>query len=197
MWHDWCCTRGTFTARESSTFRLSHTRERTNELHRRSESEVTIKSAQLPYFHQYIFILNVILIDSIDGDSDSLTEFRDISPMKSPIIDETATNISYKVNGYSQKSNVYSNQPSLDNYQNGVKQQQLQTNNKESNSFSNGKENHNQTNGTELSNGFHSSPLRSQLGLNLKSSTARSTNLLTVINFLLSYHKPIKTKCDF
>lgn len=108
--------------------------------------------------------------------------------MKSPIIDETATNISYKVNGFAQNSNTYSNQSNSNVRLNGMTepqhQQQLQTNRKESNGFCNGKENANQTNVTELSNGVHSSPLRSQLGLNLKSSTAsvkKSTNLLTVI----------------
>lgn len=110
--------------------------------------------------------------------------------MKSPIIDETATNISYKVNGFAHNANNYSNQSSSNvRHQNGVKpltqqpQQQQQTDRKESNGFYNGKENQNQSNGTELSNGFHSSPLRSQLGLNLKSSTASAkqpTNLLTV-----------------
>ena len=107
--------------------------------------------------------------------------------MKSPIIDETATNISYKVNGFAHNTNNYSNQSSSNVRQNGVKpstQQQQQIDRKESNGFYNGKENQNQSNGTELSNGFHSSPLRSQLGLNLKSSTASAkqpTNLLTVI----------------
>lgn len=111
--------------------------------------------------------------------------------MKSPIIDETATNISYKVNGFAHNSNTYSNQSSSNVHQNGVKQQPSQTNGKEMNvignryaSLADSKENLNQTNGTELSNGIHSSPLRSQLGLNLKSSTAsvkKSTNLLPVI----------------
>lgn len=135
------------------------------------------------------YLFNVIECSSIDGDSDSLSEFRDVSPMKSPIIDETATNISYKVsNGYVQNSNSYGNQSSSNFRQNGVKeqqQQQPQTNIKEVNGFCDGKENLNQTNGTEpISNGFHGSPLRSQLGLNLKSSTTtvkKSTNPLTVI----------------
>lgn len=138
----------------------------------------------LTNFCHFLFVVN-----SIDGDSDSLSEFRDISPMKSPIIDETATNISYKINGYSQNSNAY--QSSSNGRLNGVKQQpqQPQTNRKDANDFCNGKENQNQTNGTELSNGFHSSPLRSQLGLNLKSSTTpvkKSTNLLTVILTILT-----------
>lgn len=127
------------------------------------------------------FNLNIHILSSIDGDSDSLSEFRDISPMKSPMIDETATNISYKMNGFAQNSNVYSNQSSSNFMQNGVKQT---THRIESNGYYDGKENQNHTNGTDTSNGFHSSPLRSQLGLNLKSSTTtvkKSTNLLTVI----------------
>lgn len=101
--------------------------------------------------------------------------------MKSPMIDETATNISYKMNGFAQNSNVYSNQSSSNFMQNGVKQT---THRIETNGYYDGKENQNHTNGTDTSNGFHSSPLRSQLGLNLKSSTTpvkKSTNLLTVI----------------
>lgn len=125
-----------------------------------------------------------LFLGSIDGDSDSLSEFRDISPMKSPMIDETATNISYKVNGFALNSNVYSNQSSSNFSPNGAVKQT--THRIESNGYCDGKENQNQnhTNGTDTSNGFHSSPLRSQLGLNLKSSTTpvkKPTNLLTVI----------------
>lgn len=83
------------------------------------------------------------------------------------MIDETATNILYKVNGFAHNSNTYSNQSSSNGRQNGLKQ----TNGKDTNGFYDKKEPQNQTNGTELTNGFHSSPLRSQLGLNLKSST--------------------------
>lgn len=107
--------------------------------------------------------------------------------MKSPMIDETATNISYKMNGFAQNSNVYSNQSSSNFMQNGVKQT---THRIETNGYYDGKENQNHTNGTDTSNGFHSSPLRSQLGLNLKSSTTpvkKSTNLLTVILWLFLF----------
>lgn len=122
--------------------------------------------------------------------------------MKSPIIDETATNISYQLNGFAHNSNSYSGNQSNSNVrQNGLRQQQQQQqqhdqhqqpqiNRKESNGFCDGKENQHQTNGTELSNGFHSSPLRSQLGLNLKTSTTsvkKSTNLLTVIRSLFYF----------
>lgn len=95
------------------------------------------------------------------------------------MIDETASNISYKVNGFSHNTHAYSNQSSSNERRNGLKQ----TNSKESDGSIEKKENHNQVNGTELSNGFHSSPLRSQLGLNLKSSTTpvkKSISLLTV-----------------
>lgn len=108
------------------------------------------------------------------------------------MIDETATNISYKVNGFAHSTHVYSNQSSSNFGQNGVKPT---TNRIESNGYCNGKEkeNQNQTNGTTaMSNGFHSSPIRSQLGLNLKSSTTpvvkQSTNLLTVICDLIILH---------
>lgn len=110
---------------------------------------------------------------SIDGDSDSLSEFRDISPMKSPMIDETATNMSYKVNGFAHATNAqnHGNQASANGRSISVKK----SHSKDSNdSHCDRKENpHHQTNGssTELSNGIHSSPLRTQLGLNLKSST--------------------------
>lgn len=119
-------------------------------------------------------IFDFIFKYSIDGDSDSLSEFRDISPMKSPMIDETATNISYKVNGFAHNTHVYSNQSSSNSRPNGLKQ----TNSKESDGCYEKKEN-----GTELSNGLHSSPLRSQLELNLKPSTTpvkKSINLYTV-----------------
>lgn len=104
------------------------------------------------------------------------------------MIDETASNISYKVNGFSHSTHAYSNQSSSNARQNGLKQ----TNSKESDGSFEKKENHNQVNGTELTNGFHSSPLRSQLGLNLKSSTTpvkKSINLLTVS--LINLKNPI------
>ena len=122
---------------------------------------------------------------SIDGDSDSLSEFRDISPMKSPMIDETATNMSYKVNGFAYTTHTHGNQSSANGRSNGVKK----SHSKESNDgHYDRKENpHHQTNGsTELSNGIHSSPLRSQLGLNLKSSTTpvkKPINFMTVSSF--------------
>lgn len=92
--------------------------------------------------------------------------------MKSPMIDETATNFSYKVNGFAHSTSAYGNQSSTHNRSNGVKK----SNSKDSNdSQYERKENphYHQTNGsTELStNGINSSPSRSQLGLNLKSST--------------------------
>lgn len=115
------------------------------------------------------------------------------------MIDETATNISYKVNGFAQHStNAYGNQSSANSRSNGVKKSYS----KESNdSHFERKENshhhqhhhhqqqqqHHQTNGsTELQNGIHSSPLRSQLGLNLKSSTTpvkKTINPMTVSPF--------------
>lgn len=92
--------------------------------------------------------------------------------MKSPLIDETATNMSYKVNGFAHATNVqaHGNQSSANGRSISVKK----SHSKDSNdSQCDRKENpHHQTNGsTELSNGIHSSPLRTQLGLNLKSST--------------------------
>lgn len=102
--------------------------------------------------------------------------------MKSPMIDETATNISYKVNGFAHNTNTYSNQSSSNGRQNGLKQM----NGKKSNDCFDGKDTQIQINGMENSNGFHSSPLRSQLGLNLKSSTTiarKSVNSFTV-NFI-------------
>lgn len=118
---------------------------------------------------------------SIDGDSDSLSEFRDISPIKSPMIDESATNLSYKVNGFTEHTHYYNNHTdSSHSRQNGI--DYVTTPRRESNGSTNDKENKPQTNGG-MSNGFHSSPLRSQLGLNLKSSNAaakKATNLLQV-----------------
>lgn len=125
---------------------------------------------------------------SIDGDSDSLSEFRDISPIKSPMIDENATNLSYKVNGFSQNTNYYNNHQSDSSRprQNGC---DYAANRRESNGSSNDKENKPQTNGTAVSNGFHSSPSRSQLGLNLKPSNAaakKASNSLSVILIVIS-----------
>lgn len=94
-----------------------------------------------------------------------MSEFRDISPIKSPLIDETASNVSFKMNGFSQ--NRYSQ---LDINK--------RTNGKESASDIgklNGRhksvENDNQCNVIDLTNEAHSSPSRSQLGLNLKAPT--------------------------
>lgn len=104
--------------------------------------------------------------------------------MKSPMIDETATNISYKVNGFAHSTSTYGNQSSAHSRSNGVKK----SNSKESNdSHYERKENshHYQTNGsTELLNGLNNSPLRSQLGLNLKSSTTpvKKTPLTVSVN---------------
>lgn len=95
-----------------------------------------------------------------------MSEFRDISPIKSPLIDETASNVSFKMNGFSQ--NRYSQ---LD--------VNKRTNGKETTSDIgklNGRhkpiaDNDNQCNVIDLTNEAHSSPSRSQLGLNLKAPT--------------------------
>lgn len=128
------------------------------------------------------------IIISIDGDSDSLSEFRDISPMKSPMIDETATNMSYKVNGFAYSTtNAHGNQSSGNGRSNGVKKSHSKESN-DSSHYDRKENSHYQTNGCteQLSNGIHSSPLRSQLGLNLKSSTTpvkKPINPMTVSSF--------------
>lgn len=98
---------------------------------------------------------------SIDGDSDSFSEFRDISPMKSPL-DEDAAGAAYRVNGHS-----LSNDRTNYSYSNGK--------------LTNGKPD--TSNGSnfpsEASDRFpagHGSPLRSQLGLNLRKNHSAPTS---------------------
>lgn len=127
-----------------------------------------------PLFQTHI--LHFVFIPSwhsIDGDSDSLSEFRDLSPIKSPLIDEQSINASIKTNGYVKPSSQNKNQSVnkfLDkpgeNSGESIKQ-------------------------TTVLNGGHASPLRSQLELNLKKNPMPSTvvpntpNLLQVSGFLL------------
>lgn len=95
------------------------------------------------------------------------------------MIDENATNMTYKMNGFAQNSsNRFSNQSEMNGHQQNSQKSEAKTN---------GVHDHNETkvqaNGSELSNGCHGSPLRSQLGLNLKAPTVsvkKTPNLLQV-----------------
>lgn len=104
------------------------------------------------------------------------------------MIDENATNLSYKVNGFTEYTNYY-NQDIGHARQNGI---DYATNRRESNASTSDKENKSQTNDSGISNGFHhSSPSRSQLGLNLRSATNSATkkpmNSLQVHNFTKNF----------
>lgn len=111
----------------------------------------------------YLYLLSFQFSFSIDGDSDSLSEFRDISPIKSPLIDETASNASFKMNGFSQ--NRYS-QLELNKRTNGRDMaSDIGTSNGRHKNTSDAE------NVIDLTNEVHSSPSRSQLGLNLKAPT--------------------------
>lgn len=122
--------------------------------------------------------------------------------MKSPLIDETATNMSYKVNGFAHTTNgqAHGNQASANGRSISVKK----SHSKESNdSHCDRRENpHHHTNGssTEHSNGVHSSPLRTQLGLNLKSTSTTTTPVKKpiispmTVGSLCTIHMPL---CSF
>lgn len=93
------------------------------------------------------------------------------------MIDESATNHSYKVNGFTENTNYYNNHTDTSHSrQNSI--DDPMTNHRESNGSSYDKENKPQTNGIS-SNGIYSSPLRSQLGLNLKSSNSEAAKKVT------------------
>lgn len=81
------------------------------------------------------------------------------------MIDENASNICYKMNGFSQNRN--NNQSNSGNRSND----NVTANKDKTNEACYNANSKNQTNTIELSNGVHSSPLRSQLGLNLKAPT--------------------------
>lgn len=129
-----------------------------------------------------VYRLNILFYCSIDGDSDSLSEFRDISPMKSPAIDENTSGVSFKLNGHAMNR--------FGGYSDGL------TNGHTSNhiaSHEDGKCTTATTNGcgdsknhiantSEQSSAGHGSPLRSQLGLNLKKNNV--TNARKTPNYL-------------
>lgn len=139
----------------------------------------------------------------MDGDSDSLSEFRDFSPMKSPTtLNECSSSISFTLNGSSlddseityrhsrQQINVNTeNSYASINHQTPVQNQPFnETIKVETASVSKTQHQHihqngisetNDTkelvNGVDMSNGSQGSPLRSQLGLNLKKTHTQSS----------------------
>lgn len=151
------------------------------------------------------------MIFSVDGDSDSMSECRGLSPLRSPSMNGGASSsISFLLNG---SSKSFENHQSTSGQSSNIKRpnsnsknQLIQTNgihyvNSTGNSSSthhyeqqnsstceangaNGKE---YSNGYDKPNGSQGSPLRSQLGLNLKKSNSpastakKSPNLFQVI----------------
>lgn len=95
--------------------------------------------------------------------------------MKSPMVDESATNLSYKVNRFAENKIYYNSHTDTSHSRQSCHKT---TNHRESNGSSYDKENEPQINGFS-SNGIHSSPLRSQLGLNLKSSNSGAAKKVT------------------
>lgn len=105
------------------------------------------------------------------------------------MIDEHATNMSYKLNGFSQNANRCNNQTQMNGHQAQMHQKSNSIKSPcETNGVHNSSDVKTLVNGAELSNG--GSPLRSQLGLNLKSaavSVKKSPNMLQVTFYLICF----------
>lgn len=141
----------------------------------------------------------------MDGDSDSLSECRALSPLRSPITHDISLRLNGSAHSFAAHQSLNSNR--VDKiHQHHLTNGKLQTNkgstssnqtngscnnhqNLGSTSCSSSKINHDHshnsfcdtngskeyTNGVETSNGCQGSPLRSQLGLKLKKSNAPAT----------------------
>lgn len=134
---------------------------------------------------------------SVDDDSDSLSEFRDMSPMKSPMTDQNTASISFKLNGYShsfssngQPGRIFGEPDNMSN--NKINRNCLKhvdtSHMVHTDCYSVAQKD------SEMPNGSHGSPLRSQLGLNLKknhpistttASALKSPNLLQVNKIII------------
>lgn len=101
----------------------------------------------------------------MDGDSDSLSEFRDFSPIKSPL-DEDASGVSFQLNGHPYHNGNQSNRSGC-NLTNG------RASNEKPEASNDSKTQ--QMNSDRFPAG-HGSPLRSQLGLSLKQNHSVATS---------------------